>query len=69
MSFRTRLPVGTFPERISRGIRGCQTYSFSNTQDILNIPTGSRLDSEQDEEPVILRNAEQILDEGLTDGD
>ena len=34
-------------------ISGCQNYSFSNTQDILNILTGSFLENERDREPAI----------------
>ena len=33
-------------------IRGCQNYSFSNAQDILNILTGSLPENEQDGERV-----------------
>ena len=50
-------------------IRGCQDFSFSNTQDILNILTGSLLGNEQNGEQVILREEEQFSDEGLTDGE
>ena len=50
-------------------IRGCQYGSFSNTQDIVNILTGSILENEQDGEPVIVRDTEPFSDEGLTDGE
>ena len=45
-------------------IRGCHSFSFSNTQDTLNIVTGSVLEHEQDGEPVKMRDVE-----GLADGD
>ena len=48
------------------GIRGCQKFYFSNTQDILNILTGSILENEQDGEPVILCDEERFSGEGLT---
>ena len=70
--FRTGLHVGIIPnEQISRYtcISGCQNYSFSNTQDILNILTGSFLENEWDGEPAILRDEERCSGECLTDGE
>ena len=48
-------------------IRGWQNDPFSNTQDILNILSGSLLENEQEGEPVIMLDGEQFSDEGLTD--
>ena len=39
-------------------IRGCQNYSFSNTQDIL---TGSLLEQEQDGEPIFVARRRNML--------
>ena len=36
-------------------------------QDSLNILTGSLLENEQDGDPVMMRDEEQLSDEGLTD--
>ena len=49
--------------------KSCQNFSFSNTQDILNILTGNLLDNEQDGEPALMRDEEQFSDEGLSDGE
>ena len=47
--------------------RVCQNTSFLNTQDIVNILSGSLLENERNEDPVILRDASQFSSECLTD--
>ena len=48
-------------------IRGCVKYSFSKTQDTLNILTGNLLDNESDGESVTSRDEETCASECLAE--
>ena len=58
---------------MSRSVETCvrvgQNCLFSNTQDILNILTGSLLQNEQGGEPAVVRDEERFSGECLTDGE
>ena len=62
-NFENNFPVNTATWCIFARdcLRGCQNYFFSNTQDILDILTGSLLENEQYGEPVIFARRRQIF--------